>query len=66
MPISAVNKCDDRTYYLHSFLRRLPNGTTVHRYFFNSTPVGALEEVPEGYTVSESMRNGMPMLRKKY
>ena len=52
-------------YTLHSRVTTLKNGKTQTIYFFaREAKDGALEQVPEGYEVSES-RNGLPVLKKK-
>ncbi len=52
------------TYYLHGRDTTLKNGTTRTLYFFGKEiKAGALDEVPEGYVVSES-KNGLPVLKK--
>jgi hypothetical protein len=52
------------TYYLHGRETTLKNGTTRTLYFFGKEiKEGALDEVPEGYVVSES-KNGLPVLKK--
>jgi len=52
------------TYYLHGRETTLKNGSTRTLYFFAKEPKDdALDEVPEGYVVSES-KNGLPVLKK--
>ena len=52
------------TYYLHKRDTTLKNGRTQTIYFFAKEPKdGAINEVPQGYQVSES-RNGLPVLKK--
>jgi hypothetical protein len=52
------------TYYLHGRETTLKNGTTRTLYFFaKEVKDGSLNEVPEGYVVSES-KNGLPVLKK--
>ena len=53
------------TYYLHSRRTPLKNGRERVLYFFAKTEKeGALDDVPEGYEVSET-KNGLPVLKKK-
>lgn len=54
-----------QTYYLHTREVTLKNGR-VQRIFFFARDVreGALEAVPAGYTVVETKRTGMPVLKK--
>lgn len=52
------------TYYLHKRETTLKNGRTQTIYFFAKEPKdGAIDNVPQGYQVSES-RNGLPVLKK--
>ena len=52
------------TYYLHGRETTLKNGQTRTLYFFAKTEKeGTIDEVPDGYTVSET-RNGLPVLKK--
>lgn len=54
----------DNTYYLHKRDTTLKNGRQQTIYFFaKEVKDGAIDDVPEGYTVSES-RNGLPVLKK--
>ena len=53
-----------KTYFLHKKDTTLRNGRQQTIYFFaKEVKDGALDEVPEGYKVSES-RNGLPVLKK--
>jgi hypothetical protein len=52
-------------YYLHGRTTPLKSGKERTLYFFAKEPKeGALNEVPQGYEVSESA-NGLPVLKKK-
>jgi hypothetical protein len=54
----------DNTYYLHKRETTLKNGRKQTIYFFaKEVKDGAIDDVPEGYAVSES-RNGLPVLKK--
>jgi len=54
-----------QTYYLHSKDVTLKNGRQQTIYFFaREVRDGALDEVPAGYTVMETQRTGMPVLKK--
>jgi hypothetical protein len=54
-----------RTYFLHSRDTTLKNGKKQTIYFFaKEEQQGALNEVPQGYEVSES-KNGLPVLKRK-
>lgn len=51
-------------YILHSRQTTLKNGTKQTIYFFaKEEKDGALNDVPQGYVVSES-KNGLPVLKK--
>ena len=64
MAFSYTNS-KDRTYILHSRVTTLRNGSKQTIYFFdNDEKEGAVNEVPEGYEVSES-KNGLPVLKRK-
>mgnify|MGYP001311058481 FL=1 len=54
----------DKTYFLHKRETTLKNGRQQTIYFFaKEIKDGAIDDVPAGYTVSES-RNGLPVLKK--
>lgn len=53
------------TYYLHSKDVTLKNGRVQTIYFFaRDVRDGSLAAVPAGYTVVETKRTGMPVLKK--
>ncbi len=55
------------TYYLHGKDVTLRNGRMQKIFFFaRAAKEGeALDEVPEGYSVGENQRTGLPFLTKK-
>lgn len=54
------------TYYLHSKDVTLKNGRVQTIYYFaRDVRKEALGAVPAGYTVVETKRTGMPVLKKK-
>lgn len=54
-----------KSYYLHQREVELKGGRTQKLYFFAKEPgEGSLNDVPEGYAVSES-KNGLPVLKKQ-
>lgn len=60
----AFENSKGNTYYLHKKDTTLKNGRQQTIYFFaREVKDGSLDEVPEGYEVSES-RNGLPVLKK--
>jgi len=61
---SFTNK-KGQTYLLHTREVTLKNGRVQRIYFFaREQREGALEAVPAGYTVVETQRTGMPVLKK--
>ena len=62
---SYTNK-KGQTYYLHTREVTLKNGRKQRIFFFarDVRPDSALEAVPAGYTVMETARTGMPVLKK--
>lgn len=54
-----------QTYYLHKKDVTLKNGRAQTIYFFaRDVRDGSLDAVPGGYTVVETSRTGMPVLKK--
>lgn len=54
-----------QTYYLHSKNVTLKNGRTQTIYYFaRDVRAGSMDAVPAGYTVVETQRTGMPVLKK--
>lgn len=52
-------------YYLHAKDVVLKNHREQRIYFFcRDTREGNIEEVPQGYVVTESERTGLPLLKK--
>lgn len=53
-------------YFLHHKNVELKGGRKQMIYFFaKEVKPGALDQVPEGYQVVETLRTGMPILKKK-
>ncbi|MSQ40035.1 MAG: hypothetical protein EXR56_04010 [Chloroflexi bacterium] len=53
-------------YYLHGRTRTVANGKQVTLHFFAKTErEGGVEALPVGYTVIESAKTGLPILKKK-
>ncbi len=53
------------TYYLHSKSVNLKGGRNqIIYYFARDVRPGALETIPAGYTVVETAKTGMPILKK--
>lgn len=61
----AYTNSKGQTYYLHMKDVTLKNGRQQTIYFFaRDIREGALDAVPAGYTVIETERTGMPVLKK--
>ncbi|MDB6133370.1 MAG: hypothetical protein JWM59_1613 [Verrucomicrobiales bacterium] len=65
MAFSVVSKKSSKTYYLH--IRETPraDGKVTRLFYFSGDAKGAAPELPEGYTVVENERTGLPFLKKK-
>jgi hypothetical protein len=63
---SYTNK-KGQVYYLHTREVTLKNGRKQRIFFFarDVRPAAALQAVPDGYTVMETQRTGMPVLKRK-
>ena len=66
MAYSVKSKKSGKTYHLHS-KEVLLSGKRKQRiyYFAGDEGANALDELPEGYEVTENALTGLPMLRKK-
>lgn len=65
MPFSVQSRKTGKAYYLHAREQELKGGRQVTLYFFAAEPKeGAIDELPEGYLVSENERTGLPLLKK--
>jgi len=65
MAYSVISKKSGKTYYLHARLQKLKGGKEVTLYYFGGeAKEGAIDELPEGYVVSENSRTGLPLLKK--
>lgn len=66
MGFSVVSKKSGKTYFLHLKAQQRPSGGVTNLYFFaGEQKEGHLDKLPEGYTVIENERTGLPMLKKK-
>ena len=61
---SIPSKKSGRLYYLHKAERTSRNGAPYYLFFFSGNEAGAEEKLPEGYTVVENERTGLPFLKK--
>ncbi len=67
MAYSYKNTRDQEYFLHHKKVQLRGNGKEQTIYFFarDIKPEGALDTVPDGYTVKENERTGLPMLGKK-
>ncbi len=66
MPYQVESKKSGKTYYLHERKQQLKGGQTVTLYYFAGEPKeGAIDQLPDGYVVSENSKTGLPLLKKK-
>lgn len=64
MAFTHVNS-KGQTYYLHSREVTLKGGRQQRIFFFaREVKDGAIDELPEGYTIVENTRTGLPILKK--
>ncbi len=65
MAYSVESKKSGDAYYLHTREVTLRGGRQQRIYFFAKTVGdGAIDELPDGYVVSENPRTGLPLLKK--
>ncbi len=65
MSAFSYTNAKGQTYFLHTKDVTLKNGRVQTIYFFaRDQRPGFLEAVPAGYTVVETTRTGMPVLKK--
>ena len=62
MAYEVKSKKSGQTYYLHS--RPSSNGKTKVYFFAREVKEGAIDALPDGYTVVEMERTGLPLLKK--
>ena len=65
MAFSVLSKKSSKTYFLH--IRETPraDGKVTRLFYFSGDARDAAPELPEGYTVVENERTGLPFLKKK-
>ena len=66
MAYSYTNK-KNQTYFLHGKQVTLQNGRQQRIFYFAKEPKEgeALEALPDGYTVTENDRTGLPFVKKQ-
>ncbi len=66
MAYSVESKKSGKTYYLHLREQKRKDGNVTKLYFFaGEVKEGAVDELPDGYTVIENERTGLPFLKRK-
>jgi len=66
MAYTVTSKKSGKTYHLHERRQKLKGGQEVTLYYFAGQPgEGAIDNLPEGYEVSENNKTGLPLLKKK-
>lgn len=66
MAYSVKSKKSGKTYFLHSKEVTLAGGRKQRIFYFaGEAAKEAINELPEGYEVTENSRTGLPMLKKK-
>lgn len=64
MAYSVTSKKTGATYYLHARTQETPGGKRTLYFFSKEVKDGALNDLPAGYTVTESAQTGLPLLKK--
>ena len=65
MAFSATSKKSGRTFYLHSKEVTLRGGRLQRIFYFaGEVKPGAIDSLPEGYTLGENSKTGLPILKK--
>ena len=66
MAFSVESKKSGKTYYLHLREQKRKDGNVTKLYFFagETRDDGSVDDLPEGYTVVENERTGLPFLKK--
>jgi hypothetical protein len=66
MAYSVKSKKSGKTFFLHTKEVTLAGGRKQQIFYFASAAgEGAINDLPNGYEVTENARTGLPMLRKK-
>jgi YHS domain-containing protein len=64
MAYSVKSKKTGTTYYLHSRETESRGGKRLLYFFSKEVKDGALDKLPDGYTVTESAQTGLPLLKR--
>ena len=66
MAYTVTSQKSGKTYHLHERKQKLKGGQEVTLYYFAGQPgEGAIDNLPNGYEVSENAKTGLPLLKKK-
>ncbi|MEM6910891.1 MAG: hypothetical protein AAF555_04845 [Verrucomicrobiota bacterium] len=66
MAYSVKSKKSGKDYYLHCREQKRANGKVTKLFFFaGEQKDGVLDALPDGYTVIENERTGLPFLKRK-
>jgi hypothetical protein len=65
MAYSVTSKKTGKEYFLHAKTTATKGGERTIYYFAGQVGEGALEALPDAYTVTESEKTGLPLLKKK-
>ncbi len=67
MPFSVESKKSGNTYYLHLREQERKDGKKTKLYYFAKEvkDEGSVDKLPDGYTVIENERTGLPFLKRK-
>lgn len=66
MAFNVTSKKSGKTYILHARKQELKGGQQVMLYYFaGEAGPAAIDDLPEGYEVSENTKTGLPLLKKK-
>ena len=65
MAYSVKSKKSGKTYFLHTKDVILKGDRKQTIYFFSGDATGSINKLPDGYEVTENVKTGLPMLRKK-
>lgn len=64
MPYSVKSNKTGQTYYLHSRETESRGGKRLLYFFAKEVKDGALDNLPEGFVVTESAQTGLPLLKR--
>ena len=65
MAFEVTSKKSGTKYYLHGRTTPTKSGHRTLYFFSKEVKADALDELPEGYEVTESSATGLPLLKRK-